>query len=213
MRTANLVAIAVLTAEAALAGGKSVARINVCIEHSIDGNILSHGEINAYAILGRAGIQLEFHNLKSGFCASRPDRTVVVNVSESTPETLEPGALAHSLPYEGVHIQVFFDRIRAQVRVDPGVLMGYVLVHEITHILQGVARHSDSGIMKARWDSTEYCAINLRALFLTKEDIRLIGDGVSGWSQRTVLWARSEVQPHPVLLTLVSVDAVLPNAQ
>ena len=40
----------------------------------------------------------------------------------------------------------------------PNVLAN-VLVHEITHILQGPCWHSDTGVMKARWTHTDYMEI------------------------------------------------------
>ena len=60
-----------------------------------------------------------------------------------------------ALPYEGTHIEIFSDRV---VAVGGGVredLLGHVLAHEITHVLQGSARHSDSGLMKANWDRAD----------------------------------------------------------
>ena len=35
-------------------------------------------------------------------------------------------------------------------------LLGHVLAHEIAHLLEGTDLHSDSGIMKARWNSSDY---------------------------------------------------------
>ena len=61
--------------------------------------------------------------------------------------------LAYALPYEGTHIVILFDRVRKmQPNYVPAVL-AHVLVHEVTHILQGIQRHSESGVMKAHWDS------------------------------------------------------------
>jgi hypothetical protein len=49
-------------------------------------------------------------------------------------------------------IVVFYDRIaKGSAREGAGPRLAQVLVHEITHILEGVKRHSGSGVMKARW--------------------------------------------------------------
>ena len=57
--------------------------------------------------------------------------------------------LAYALPFEGTHIVVFYDRVEECVRADLfPTLLAYVLVHEITHILQEITRHSATGIMK-----------------------------------------------------------------
>jgi hypothetical protein len=34
------------------------------------------------------------------------------------------------------------------------------LVHEISHVLQGTNRHSETGVMKARWNQEDYDAID-----------------------------------------------------
>jgi hypothetical protein len=49
-----------------------------------------------------------------------------------------------------------------------------VLVHEITHILQGVDRHSESGIMKAQWTIDDYRAMASKPLSFTPLDVKLI---------------------------------------
>jgi hypothetical protein len=56
-------------------------------------------------------------------------------------------------PYDGTHIIVFAGRVRVIAKaLNLQVLFGYVLVHEISHILEGICRHSESGFMKAQWD-------------------------------------------------------------
>jgi hypothetical protein len=55
----------------------------------------------------------------------------------------------------------------------PG-LLGHVLAHEIVHVLQGIKRHSDQGLMKARWTREEILQMEKQPLKLTAEDIRII---------------------------------------
>jgi hypothetical protein len=50
----------------------------------------------------------------------------------------------------------------------------YVLAHEIAHVLQGVARHSDSGVMRARWTDLDYQWMSKGALKFATEDVQLI---------------------------------------
>jgi hypothetical protein len=74
-----------------------------------------------------------------------------IRLNSRTPGDLMPGALAFAQPYRGTYIEIFYDRVRATVPAESVPhLLAYVLVHEIAHILQGVARHSETGIMKAR---------------------------------------------------------------
>src|SRR5579859_1013855 len=109
---------------------------------------------------------------------------MVVSLMTSTPKAFHPGALAYALPYEGVHIQVFYDRI---AQSDPDLapsLMACVIVHEITHILQGVDRHSESGIMKAKWTSSDYTQMKRGMLRFTAADVELIHDGFAARAAR-----------------------------
>ena len=88
-----------------------------------------------------------------------------------------PGAMAYALPYEGTHIVVFYDRVTKK----PGnvsILLGHVIAHEVTHILQGVARHSESGVMKANWTGADYQQMSREPLQFTDHDVLLIHRGL-----------------------------------
>ena len=60
-----------------------------------------------------------------------------------------------------------------QPNLEP-VLLGHAMVHEMTHLLQGVNRHSATGVMKAHWDSGDYLEMKRHILALTPEDIQII---------------------------------------
>ena len=84
-----------------------------------------------------------------------------------------------SRPYEGTHITIFYDRVRvAEPRVTQ-VVLAHVLVHEITHILQGIFRHSESGVMKARWTAKDYSDMTWQPLSFTDGDIELMKNGLA----------------------------------
>jgi hypothetical protein len=55
-------------------------------------------------------------------------------------------------------------------------LYGYVLAHEIGHVLQGQARHSGEGIMKGHWDGGDYDLMGVYKLRFSSEDTTLILD-------------------------------------
>jgi len=74
---------------------------------------------------------------------------------------------------------VFYDRLRECVEADQiPTLLAYVLVHEITHILQGNPRHSATGIMKAHWNGDGYFDMRANALTFTAEDEDLLHAGL-----------------------------------
>jgi len=74
---------------------------------------------------------------------------------------------------------VFYDRITETVgAVTLPHLLAHVLVHEITHILEGVARHSETGVMKAHWTSEDYRKMGGHHLPFAPEDVELIQLGM-----------------------------------
>jgi hypothetical protein len=48
------------------------------------------------------------------------------------------------------------------------------MVHEITHLLQGIGRHSATGVMKEVWTAGDFGGMRLRPLSFTPLDIDLI---------------------------------------
>ena len=60
------------------------------------------------------------------------------------------------------------------------MILAHVLVHEITHILQGIDRHSESGVMKASWTNQDYKAMAWKPLPFTPQDTRLLQLGLNG---------------------------------
>ena len=104
-----------------------------------------------------------------------PELPIAVDLSIA-PKHHGPHPIAYALPYEGVHVQIFYDRIEEEP--NPAVVLGHVFAHEITHILQGVIRHSESGIMKARWTAAELDQMAYKDLPFTPEDVQLIHMGI-----------------------------------
>jgi hypothetical protein len=109
---------------------------------------------------------------------SRPDiGAIAIEFVTDTPDTLLPGGLAYALPYEGVHIGIFWDRIKAAGPY-PRQLLAHVMVHEITHILQGSNGHSEEGIMKAHWSERDKSDMQARPLGFSQQDVLLINRGM-----------------------------------
>jgi hypothetical protein len=162
-----------------LANGESAGRpaerkVTVCVEGmGMPG--VAGADLKAQALASRIfsgiGVTIDWRRGLAG-C---PAQGIQISLIHDTPDSLRPGALAYALPYEGSHIGVFFDRIeRNAERSQVPVVLGHVLVHEITHILQGFARHSASGIMKARWDLNDYWKMKCGPLRFEPDDIKLI---------------------------------------
>jgi hypothetical protein len=93
---------------------------------------------------------------------------------------------------------VFWDRLPPQNETEgmAGIL-AHVLVHEITHILQGVRRHSESGVMKAGWARAEYNEMAFQPLPFTKTNVILIHKGLDARDARDRA-ANSPPSPLPL---------------
>lgn len=82
-----------------------------------------------------------------------------------------PGVLAYAMPYRR-HIIIFFDRIERMQNA--WTVLGHVMVHEITHIIEGVPRHSDTGLMKPHWSSLDLMEMRYKPLAFAQEDLNLL---------------------------------------
>jgi hypothetical protein len=112
--------------------------------------------------------------------ADDPERPILIDVTSNTPETFHTGALAYAYPFEGVHIRILYDRIenvydpRATV-----MILAHVIVHEITHALEGIDRHSKEGVMKSQWTLDDFKKMAYKPLPFDPEDVLLIRRGVA----------------------------------
>jgi hypothetical protein len=155
-------------------------KVMVCMEHGTDAITVSRAQAIASRMFGEIGVKIEWYGHSP--C---PAEALRISLSIGTPASLLPGALAYALPYEGTHIVVFYDRVqRGVARQDVQVLLAHVLVHEITHIVEGVSRHSASGVMKARWSRADVTEMLCKPLGFAEEDVTLIHDGLDAQASR-----------------------------
>jgi hypothetical protein len=182
MRLTAMVMIMAATAAGAWGAenGEAQRNVTVCAEHGTAGPVAFTAQVLASRMFAKIGVQIDWRAANS--CAGI-NNALAVTISDGTPANQLPGALAYALPYEGTHIVVFYDRIKGQVdgAVVP-MLLAHVLVHEITHILQRVSRHSASGVMKAQFNYTDHFKMKRKDLGFTKEDIDLMHIGLA-WRQ------------------------------
>jgi hypothetical protein len=162
------------------AGAASRQKVVVCMDKGEQWEVVDAALPIVSKILTPAGLTLEWHGA-GRLCPEHSDRTIRVSLSTHTSPDLLPGALAYALPYEGEHIVVFYARVQRTYAGSPEILLAHVVAHEIIHILQGVARHSDEGLMKARWDREDYARMALQPLTLTRTDLQLIREGVAAY--------------------------------
>jgi hypothetical protein len=93
-----------------------------------------------------------------------------------------PSSLAYTALGEGSdrRLHIYFDRVAAMVpNTALGTLVGHVLAHEIAHILEGVPRHSDAGVMKAQWGRKDLRELAYHPLRFQLVDEALIHAGLA----------------------------------
>lgn len=72
-------------------------------------------------------------------------------------------------------VHVFYGRVtRFPDKVLMPEVLGNVLAHELTHALQGVARHSSEGLMKAEWEIPDYQKMSRGPLAFAAVDLELL---------------------------------------
>jgi hypothetical protein len=178
----TMAVLAGVAAQASELGQSAVGTVAVCMESgAIRPEVAMRAEETASKMFSGIGVKLDW---RSG-C---PAEGLRISFSQDTPAKRLPHALAYALPYEGTHIVIFYDRVQRAVRpADVACLLAHVLVHEITHILQGIQRHSDQGVMKAAWDGSDYVAMTWQPLVFASEDINLIHRGLAGRAAQAAL--------------------------
>jgi hypothetical protein len=176
MRLMVMAMIAAVAARAGTAETPEALTVTVCVDPGTELLTARASESVASQIFAEIGVTIQWHRMRQ--CPSRS--AILLSLSMQTPaEQLPPLALARSFPFEGAHIEVFFDRVKC--RVEPALvirLLAYVLVHELTHTLQEVDSHSETGIMKASWDSGDYFEMGRRGLRFTGSDIARVYAGL-----------------------------------
>jgi hypothetical protein len=135
--------------------------------------ILSRAQSVASGMFATAGARI---NWRTGLAkASEPELPILIDITWNTPEEFHPGALAYAHPFEGVHIRVFYDRVKNAYRPHAtAMLLAHVLVHEITHVLEGMDRHSEEGVMKAQWTADDLVQMVYKPLPFDPQDVLLI---------------------------------------
>src|SRR5579871_5114674 len=146
--------------------------VTVCMEIGPDGLVRTTAQPLVSRIFAEVGVRIEWAR-SARACGA--DEGIIVSLSYETPPNKYPKAWGYALPYERTHLVVFYDRVQKSIgETGARNLLAYVLVHELTHMLQGVSRHSETGVMKAAWDRGDYFDMGRGALRFAPEDVRLL---------------------------------------
>jgi hypothetical protein len=179
MKTQRLAAMLAVATGSLCAGQSAVtqkATVIVCMENDPSIYVLTGVRTLASGRFASIGIGIDWREADS--CPVRVG-AIQVHLSHDSTKFRDLGteALAFARPYTRT-IVVFVDRVKEASRSLGVSVMPSVLVHEITHILEGIDRHSATGVMKAQWNYKDYSAMYREALAFAQEDIDLIYAGL-----------------------------------
>lgn len=165
-------------------------RVTAFIDGGDDTGVIDRATTQASQAFELIGVRLDWHR-HSFPCRADRSQHIRIRIITSTAPDYHRGALAHAFVYEGVNIEVFYDRVsKAIARQSVPILLAHVLIHEITHMLQGIERHADSGVMKGHWSHPDFARMKNRTLPFTAEDILFIHRGIDGRRTLTTASAR-----------------------
>jgi hypothetical protein len=144
--------------------------LSVFNDASVPAEILAHGEARAAHILAQTGIHVEWLNCAAGgshipdqFEQPSPCSRIgypshlsvrIVLTGRSVREDIFGEAYTDS-EGKGTYIKLYYSHLaepNAHLPLGEGELLGYVIAHEVGHLLLGTDSHSHEGIMQGRWE-------------------------------------------------------------
>ena len=165
-------------------------RMSTALGALVPASLLWDSQATATRIFARIGVELTWRSSHQRKTSKQAEscreesaaRELGVEIVPHAPRNLSGFALAMAIPSadSGVSMTVFYDRVNPllqQHRAPQAIVLGYVLAHEIAHVLQGIARHSEMGIMRARWTANDFGQMAIGALAFTTEDVALMRRG------------------------------------
>ena len=182
--TAVLLAFSGFEADGKMRQPDAVVRVFVRTSRvPIPGVVMSTGEMEAARLFRELGIRLDW-TLDGGKDNEPASGAIEITFQPHAPQGFatpeRQKALAFAQPYsrDPALITVFGDRVIACLsRYDQnqaGRVLGYILAHEIAHVLEGESRHSETGVMKAEWNQEEFRLMTVSGLTFALEDRNMI---------------------------------------
>jgi hypothetical protein len=175
-----LAALGILALNGASAADAKVQQANtitVCVDQGNTKISLPIAESVTSAIFANIGFRVEWKGDVRLCTSERGD--IQIYVLEKATKNVSSDALGYAMPFQGSIIVVFADRLRmyATQTLRWSYLAGYVMAHEIAHLLQGLSRHSATGIMKASLDRQDVEKCFRHSMTFADEDIQMIRTG------------------------------------
>jgi len=162
--------------------------ISVFDDAGVPPESLRQAKKRATSIFAEAGLDLEWLDCKplsqplSADSFTTPNRCTAIAYPEHlsvriVPRALRgaPGTCGRSFLDEagtGSYVDVFYENVRESVTgsiLREGDFLGYVISHEIGHLLLGANSHTLAGVMLARWSLQDLNGAAIRNLFFVQK--------------------------------------------
>jgi hypothetical protein len=131
-------------------------------------------------IFAEIGVSVKWRQKKPAEGQAQRERALAIRVVGKTGGSSQK-TLAAARPHEGSAITIFYGAMGWASQHPPlaRMVFAHVLVHEIAHNLQQVSQHSKTGIMKERWTSEDFAAMQWKPLSFEPADVELIHKGLA----------------------------------
>jgi hypothetical protein len=138
--------------------------------------VVMKAERRVTELFASIGVPVRFLPGRRGRSHNPGEFDLELRIQMQAPAGAIASALAHAQPYNREStILVFYSSIDAyNPREYRDALLGYVFAHEIGHVLEGIARHSESGVMKASWNRADFDQMHRGRLKFHSADAQLI---------------------------------------
>jgi hypothetical protein len=149
--------------------------------------VLGKAQLTVSRIYAELGLHVKW--------SSAATTRIWIEFDEHAPDFCSPRSLGYARPYSagGSRIHILLDRVRqlGDNHFD-GAILGHVMAHELGHVLEGIAQHSESGLMKARWNSHELAIMQSGVLSFDAADVDLIKVGLMRLGRSELSTLKSE---------------------
>jgi hypothetical protein len=178
------IGLVLIVSSISIRAGSPQPKVAICLDKGPNPTAIVQAQAIAQKMFSRIAVVTKWYSYY-GSCPVDRERTIMIQMIPHIAEQQYPGAIAIAQPFEGIHIQVFWERVeRIGDRSFVPRVLAHVLVHEIAHMISGLDSHADHGIMKATWDTEDYYKMQISQLAFTAEDVRLIHQGLSARTAR-----------------------------
>ena len=158
-------------------------RLSVFNDAGIPSDTLAHAAARATAILAQSGVELDWLDCgrpdPADFSPPTTPCSVVAWPHQLSvrilPRARSVGADIFGQAFlddagRGAYSNVYYNNLaanREHAQLSDGEMLGFVIAHEVGHLLLGSNSHSLSGLMQARWDSAALHSALHNTLFFT----------------------------------------------